>query len=66
MENIEKDYLSLTEAAKMIGVCRQTLQKWIEKGKKAPRYGRIGDRYRFRREEVEKFVKDSMGEVDNE
>jgi len=67
-----KDHINLKEAADMIGVYRTTLQKWIEKdieNKKnnifpdrpvCPRYGKIGARYRFIREDVEQFIKDSM------
>lgn len=75
MELNEKKYLTLSEAAKYLGISRQTLQKWIERDKqnkkfnspimgkqKCPKYGQVGVRYRFWKEDVEKFLKESMGE----
>ena len=33
-----------------------------EKKFRCPPYGRLGSRYRFRKEDVEQFIKESMGE----
>lgn len=61
-----KEFLSLKETADMIGIHRVTLQKWIQKDSKTKElmdrlpYGRIGGRFKFLREDVEKFIKDSM------
>jgi hypothetical protein len=76
MENKEKnDLLSVKEAATLLGVHQFTLHGWIKKDQeskknnietqknfKCPPYGRIGNRYRFRREDIEKFLKEAMGE----
>lgn len=79
MENSEKNYISIDEAAKLLRVHRTTLHSWIrrdvkekketnesewEKLKKikCPPYSRIGARFWFRKEDIEKFIKDSMNQ----
>ena len=77
MENkVENKFLSLKEAAMMIGIHHYTLHEWIkkhhnikikneneltdsEKKFRCPPFSRIGKRYRFTREDIEKFIKDS-------
>jgi predicted DNA-binding transcriptional regulator AlpA len=73
MKNKGKIFLNLTEAAEMLGIHRTTLHSWLKKDKelkknkmvgtgdfKCPPYGRMGGRYRFLREDIEKFIKASM------
>lgn len=73
MENLEKDFISVDEAAKLLGVHRTTLRAWVLKEIKikknnlpypelfkCPPFGRIGSRFLFRRDDIEKFINDSM------
>jgi predicted DNA-binding transcriptional regulator AlpA len=73
MEDKGKKFITLTEAAHLMGINRTTLHLWIKKDQnikknnlppsedfKCPPYGRMGNRYRFLREDVEKFIKDAM------
>lgn len=75
MELPENEFITLDQASEILGVHKTTLQSWILKDKlykqnpaiapkdfKCPPYGRIGYRYRFRKEEIERFIKESMGE----
>lgn len=73
MEKKEKKFITSGEVANLIGVSRTTLGLWIKKMEffkknnipvpenfRCPRYGRVGNRYMFLREDVENFVKDSI------
>jgi predicted DNA-binding transcriptional regulator AlpA len=72
-ENIEeKDFVGLTEASKILGVHRNSLYQWVTRDWKnknnklsttkflCPPYTRIGSRYRFKREDIEKFIQDPL------
>ena len=69
----EKDFIGLEEAARFLGVHKNTLHHWVKKDWEnktnnnttpnkflCPPYTRIGSRYRFRREDIEKFMQDPM------
>lgn len=71
MEN--KKFITNQEAADLMGISRSTLAGWIKKDQNikknnlpipenfiCPPYGRMGNRYRFLREDIEKFIKNSM------
>lgn len=73
MDNSDKDFINFREAAKILGINRGTLHGWVKKDQdikksnlpaplkfKCPPYGRIGNRYRFRKEDIEKFIEESM------
>jgi excisionase family DNA binding protein len=61
MKSTLHDYMTLTEAAKALGIHRTTLQKWMTRSDfKCPPFGKMGGRYRFKREDIEKFIKESM------
>ena len=69
MEETQRDYLSMHEAAIMLGIKRQTLLKWTKirkhidhKDFRCPPYYRIGSRYRFKKEDIEKFINESRTE----
>lgn len=78
VKNFDKEFINFMEAAKILGIHRATLHAWIKKDQdikrnnssegcstlnfKCPPYGRIGNRYRFRREDLEKFINDSMND----
>ena len=73
MEDKEKKFITIKDAANLMGINRATLRLWIKKDQDikdnnlpvpknfiCPPYGRMGNRYRFLREDVEKFIKDTM------
>jgi predicted DNA-binding transcriptional regulator AlpA len=73
MKNKDKTFITRKECAKLLEIAPLTLDRWIKKDQeikgnnkkidknfKCPPYGRIGNRYRFRREDIEKFIKESM------
>lgn len=73
MENKEKKFLTIMEAADLMGINRGTLRSWIKKDQNiknnnlpipkdftCPPYGHMGNRTRFLREDIEKFIKDTM------
>lgn len=73
MKSKDKFFLNLSEASELLGIHRTTLHSWIKKDKKlkenkmvgagdfrCPHYGRMGGHYRFLREDIEKFIKESM------
>ncbi len=68
MDNPEKNFVSIDEAAKLLQIHRTTLFGWIKKSKQSgektgkklcPHYHRMGSRYRFKREDIENFIKES-------
>ena len=73
MKNKDKNFFSCDEAAKFLGIHRTTLLSWMRKDMefkknniipppyfKCPPYGRMNRYYRFKREDIEKFLKESM------
>lgn len=73
MENKEKKFITIKEASHLMGISRSTLALWIKKDQNiknnnlpmpenfiCPPYGRMGSRYRFLKEDIEKFIKDTM------
>jgi predicted DNA-binding transcriptional regulator AlpA len=68
MNRLPDTFISMDEAAKLVGVHRTTLFSWIRKNKEddgqkkiaCPSYQKIGCRYRFKREDIEKFIKESV------
>lgn len=73
-KNIEQQYfIGIKEAAKILGIHKNTLYQWVtrdwaSKNNKSdlsnkflcPPYIRIGSRYRFKREDIEKFIQDPL------
>lgn len=70
---MKKNFITVQEAAHLMGVNRGTLRLWIKKDETikennlpipkdfiCPPYGRMGNRYRFLREDIEKFIEDTM------
>ncbi len=67
----EEIFIGIDEASKILGIHRNTLQRWCQKDWKnkssgnkiilnnflCPPYIRIGSRYKFKREDVKNFIK---------
>lgn len=70
----DENFIGIDEAAKILGVHRNTLQRWLQKdwenknkGNKIilnnflfPPYFRIGSRYKFKREDIENFIQNQL------
>lgn len=65
MSDQDLDFLSMQQAAEMLCIKRQTLHLWTKKNRenpnvKCPPYSRIGSRFRFKKEDIEKFIEESI------
>jgi len=63
METMESDLLTPTEAAKVLRVSPATLPRWRWAGD-GPDFVRIGRSIRYRREDLEKFVRRGVVRMD--
>jgi DNA (cytosine-5)-methyltransferase 1 len=55
----QKEYLTISETAKILGVTKETLRNWEKAGKiTAPRRGVFSNYRMYKREYVEKILKD--------
>lgn len=62
-ENLNDNYISIEEAAEYLGVKVPTIRSWI-KNKGMPHYRIGGKLLKFKRSEIDAWVKQSEGQVD--
>jgi len=54
-----RDYLKIAEAAEFLGISQNTLRKWADEGRMAVRVNPANGYRMFRREDLERFLKDA-------
>ena len=54
-----RDYLKIADAAEFLGISQNTLRKWADEGRIAVRVNPANGYRMFRREDLERFLKDA-------
>ena len=54
-----REYVKIAEAAEFLGISQNTLRKWADEGRISVRVNRANGYRMFRREDLERFLKDA-------
>lgn len=63
MENLEDNWIGIDEAAKYLGVNKDSIRNWIKRESKIPAH-KIGKQWKFKRSELDEWVKSGKSAID--